>query len=110
MTDKARNEQDASDITTVRAQVVWLEERGWKIGDGGLLYPTKAADIGLTHSRAFTVEARSGDASSTLTPAREPGSRAWRTRWNYDPTKSPFFASCRPGTRGQAPTIRLGTS
>jgi hypothetical protein len=67
MSDKSRNEQDASDITTVRAQVVWLEERGWKLGDDGLWrHATKAADIGLTHSRAFTVEARSGDAGSTL--------------------------------------------
>ena len=58
---------DASAMETVRAQASWLKERGWKVDDDGLWrHSTKAADIGLTHSRAFTVEARSGKASSTL--------------------------------------------
>ena len=68
MIDESRTQrQDASAMETVRARASWLEERGWKIGDDGLWrHSTKAADIGLTHSRAFTVQARSGEAGSTL--------------------------------------------
>lgn len=61
MTDATRTEQDAPAMETFRAQAGWLEERGWKLDDDGRWrHSTKAADISLTRSRAFTVEARNG--------------------------------------------------
>lgn len=79
MGNESHNPRDAADVQEIRDQVAWLEERGWKRGDEGLWrHPAKAADIGLTHSGAFTVEARSAGASRTLdagpldaTPGRE---------------------------------------
>jgi hypothetical protein len=59
--------QNAFAIAEVRSQVAWLEERGWCTGEDGLWrHGERAADIGLAHSQAFTVEARVGPSSNVL--------------------------------------------
>lgn len=72
-----RQEHDAADIEEMRSQVAWLDERGWMIGADGLWrHPDKAADVGLTHSQAFTVEARTGDRSPSHVLDAGPGDPA----------------------------------
>ena len=65
-TEREQEEHDASDVAEMRSQVAWLEARGWSIGDDGLWrHPDKAADVGMSHSQAFTVEARTADQSGS---------------------------------------------
>jgi hypothetical protein len=59
--------QNAFAVEEVRSQVAWLEERGWRTGEDGLWrHPRRAANIGLVHSQAFTVEARVGPSTNVL--------------------------------------------
>lgn len=59
--------QNAFAIAEMRLQVAWLEERGWCTGEDDLWrHAERAADIGLPHSQAFTVEARVGPPSNVL--------------------------------------------
>jgi hypothetical protein len=80
VSDEAEREQkkhDASDIEEMHSQVAWLEARGWSIGEDGLWrHPDKAADVGMSHSQAFTVEARSVDASGSQVLDAGPGAGA----------------------------------
>jgi hypothetical protein len=76
-TERQREEHDASDVDEMRSQVAWLEARGWSIGDDDLWrHPDKAADVGMTHSQAFTVEARSVDPSGSHVLDAGPGAGA----------------------------------
>ena len=69
-----RQEHDAADIEEMRTQVAWLEARGWSIGEDGLWrHPDKAADVGMSHSHAFTVEARTADPSGSQVLEAGPG-------------------------------------
>jgi hypothetical protein len=73
-TEREQEEHDASDVEEMHSQVVWLEARGWSIGKDGLWrHPDKAADVGMTHSQAFTVEARTGDQSGSQVLDAGPG-------------------------------------
>ena len=75
--EREQEEHDASDVQEVRSQVVWLEARGWSIGEDDLWrHPGKAADVGLSHSQAFTVEARSADPSGSSVLDVGPGAGA----------------------------------
>lgn len=66
-------------LREVCAQVAWLEEGGWHAGEDDLWrHARKAADIGLTHSQAFTVEARTITPSHVLDPG--PTTHTVRTR------------------------------
>lgn len=76
-TEREQEERDASDVEEMRSQVAWLQARGWSIGDDGLWrHPDKAADVGMTHSQAFTVEARSDDPSGSQVLDAGPGAGA----------------------------------
>lgn len=73
-TEREQEEHDSSDVEEMRSQVAWLEARGWTIGEDGLwLHPEKAVDVGMSHSQAFTVEARTGDASGSQVLDAGPG-------------------------------------
>ena len=75
--EQEQEEHDASDIEEMRSQVAWLEARGWSLGTGALWrHPDKAADVGMTHSQAFTVEARSVDPSASQVLDAGPGAGA----------------------------------
>jgi hypothetical protein len=80
VSDESEREQEehaASDQEEMRSQVAWLEARGWSIGDDGLWrHPDKAADVGMSHSQAFTVEARSVDPSGSHVLETGPGAGA----------------------------------
>ena len=76
-TEREQEEHDASDVAEMRSQVAWLEARGWSIGDDGLWrHPDKAADVGMSHSQAFTVEARTADQSGSHVLDAGPGAGA----------------------------------
>jgi hypothetical protein len=76
-TGRERQEDDAVALEEMRAQVTWLEGRGWSIGEDGLWrHPDKAADVGMTHSQAFTVEARTGDPRGSQVLDAGPGAAA----------------------------------
>jgi hypothetical protein len=76
-TEREQEEHDASDVEEMRSQVAWLEARGWSLGEDALWrHPDKAADVGMTHSQAFTVEARSVDASASQVLDAGPGAGA----------------------------------
>jgi hypothetical protein len=71
--------QNALALQELRAQVAWLEGGGWYSREDGLWrHARKAADIGLTHSQAFTVEARTTTPSHVLDPG--PTTHTVRTR------------------------------
>jgi hypothetical protein len=71
--------QNARALGEMCSQIAWLEGGGWSTGDDGLWrHARKAADIGLTHSQAFTVEARTVTASHVLDPG--PTAHTVRTR------------------------------
>jgi hypothetical protein len=75
--EREREEHDASDIEEMRSQVAWLEARGWILGEDDLWrHPDKAADVGMSHSQAFTVEARSVDPSGSQVLEAGPGAGA----------------------------------
>ena len=72
--------QNAFAIEEVRLQVVWLEERGWRTGEDGLWrHARRAADIGLAHSQALTVEARMGPSSNGLDVGFDERANMWVT-------------------------------
>jgi hypothetical protein len=75
--EREQEEHDASDVEEMRSQVAWLEARGWTIGEDALWrHPDKAADVGMSHSQAFTVEARSVDPSGSQVLEAGPGTGA----------------------------------
>jgi hypothetical protein len=75
--ERGQQEHDAADIEEMRSQVDWLEARGWSTGEDGLWrHPDKAADVGMTHSQAFAVEARTGDPSASQVLDAGPGAAA----------------------------------
>jgi hypothetical protein len=76
-TGREPREDDAAAVDEMRSQVMWLEARGWSVGEDGLWrHPDKAADVGMTHSQAFTVEARTGDPSGSQVLDAGPGAAA----------------------------------
>jgi hypothetical protein len=76
-TEREQAEHDASDVEEMRSQVAWLEARGWSLGTDALWrHPERAADVGMTHSQAFTVEARSVDGSGSQVLETGPGAGA----------------------------------
>ncbi|MDX6618388.1 MAG: hypothetical protein QOK36_774 [Gaiellales bacterium] len=73
-TEREQAEHDASVVEEMRSQVAWLEARGWSIREDGLWrHPDKAADVGLSHSHAFTVEARTAGPSGSSVLEAGPG-------------------------------------
>lgn len=88
-TERERHEQDAVAVDEMHSQVVWLEASGWSIGEDDLWrHPEKAADVGMTHSQAFTVEARTTDPSKSQVLDAGPGDAAPDTYEPDEPDKS----------------------